>query len=146
VRGADIDIRPGVGAIVLDGRERVLLHRRRVGDRWAPPSGAVEPGEGVVDALRRELREETALEVSVERLVGVYSDPAFQLVVYPDGRRVQFVTCVFVCRYASGELHGSAEGLAWGWFESEDLPAELLDYARAWLDDAQRPDATVVVR
>ena len=129
-------IRPGVAAVVRDARGRVLLHRRRVADGWAPPSGAVEPGEDVKSAIARELVEETALAVTIERLVGVYSDPAYQVVHYPDGRIVHFVTCLFAGRVASGTLEGSDEGLAWDWFAPEALPLDLLPYARVWLMDA----------
>jgi 8-oxo-dGTP diphosphatase len=139
-------IRPGVAAVVRDGRGRVLLHRRRVADGWAPPSGAVEPGEDVRAALVRELAEETALTVEGERLVGVYSDPAYQVVRYPDGRVVHFVTCLFACRAAVGVLRGSDEGLAWGWFAPDALPADLLPYARVWLADALAGEPGVRVR
>ena len=129
-------IRPGVAAVVRDAHGRVLLHRRRVADGWAPPSGAVEPGEDVRAAILRELAEETGLSVAIERLVGVYSDPAYQVVHYPDGRVVHFVTCLFAGRVTSGTLEGSAEGLAWDWFAPEALPPDLLPYARVWLADA----------
>jgi 8-oxo-dGTP pyrophosphatase MutT (NUDIX family) len=143
-------IRPGVGAVLRDGVGRLLLHRRRVGGGWAPPSGAVEPGEDVVAALHRELREETGLTATIERLVGIYSDPAYQVVAYPDGRIVHFVTTLFLCRADPGALIGNEEGLAWAWFTPDALPAELTAYARIWLADAlaDRPAdrAEVVIR
>lgn len=137
-------IRPGVAAVVRDAAGRVLLHRRRVGHGWAPPSGSVEPGEDVLGALRREIAEETGLQVVVERLVGVYSDPAFQVVRYPDGRTVHFVTSLFVCRLAGGTLRGSDEGLEWGWFAPGSLPQPLLPYAEVWLRDALTSQPPVV--
>jgi TDG/mug DNA glycosylase family protein len=57
--------RPAVRALVVDGRDRVLLLAFRTpGGRefWATPGGAVEPGEREDDALRRELREEAGLD------------------------------------------------------------------------------------
>lgn len=135
----DLAIRPGVAAIVRDQNGSLLLHWRRVGGGWAPISGRIEPGEDVLTALYREIHEETALQVSVERLVGVYSDPAFQVVRYPDGRAVQFVTCLFACRRTGGTLRGSAEGSAWKWFAPDDLPEGLLAYAKIWLRDAFSP-------
>jgi hypothetical protein len=39
-------------------------------------------------------------------------------------------------RAAPGELHGGDEGTVWDWFSPEELPADLLAYARAWLADA----------
>ena len=113
-----------------------LTKQRRVGGGWAPPSGAVEPGETVIQTLHRELAEETALTATIERVVGVYSDPAYQIVAYPDGRVIHFVTALFVCRVVSGTLTGSDEGLAWGWFAPHALPDDLTGYARVWLPDA----------
>jgi len=139
-------IRPGVAAVLYDAAGRLLLHRRRVGGGWAPPSGAVEPGEDVLAALHRELCEETGLSVDVERLIGIYSDPSYQVVDYPDRGRVQFVTTLFRCRVRAGTLVGSDEGLAWEWFTPDALPADLTDYARVWLADALADRPEVVVR
>ncbi len=143
---AGLTIRPGVAGVVRDAQDRILLHRRRVGGGWAPPSGSLEAGEGLHAGLRRELREETGLEVDIERLVGIYSDPAFQIVHYPDGSVIQFVTCLFACRLRSGDFHGSGEGTAWGWFSPASLPADLTPYARIWLRDALSGHTDVMVR
>jgi ADP-ribose pyrophosphatase YjhB (NUDIX family) len=125
----------------------LLLHRRRVGGGWAPISGHVEPGETLTEALHREILEETGLTVAVERLVSLNSDPAFQIVSYPDGGRVQFVTALFACRVAGGILRGSDEGTEWGWFAPSDLPEPLLPYARVWLvDAASAPSGEVLIR
>ena len=134
-QGERLAIRPGVAAIIQSERGW-LLHRRRVGDGWAPVSGHVEAGETLTDALLREILEETGLAVTVERLISLNSDPAFQIVAYPDGRRVQFVTALFACRVTGGTLQGSDEGVQWDWFAPDDLPEPLLPYARVWLADA----------
>jgi 8-oxo-dGTP pyrophosphatase MutT (NUDIX family) len=141
-----LDIRPGVAAIIRDDLGRVLLHRRVVGDGWAPPSGSVEPGEQVTDAIIREVMEEAALTIRVARLVGIYSDPTYQIVDYPDGRSVHFVTCLFECQAVSGQLDGSDEGVAWEWFDLTSLPDELLPYSLVWLRDAQDEDRKLKIR
>lgn len=146
VQEPGLTIRPAVAAVIQDARGRILLHRRRVGGGWAPPSGAVAPGEDVRSALLRELCEETALMVEVERPVGVYSDPAHQIVHYPDGRIIQFVTCLFACRLRGGHLRGSEEGTAWDWFPPTSLPEDLTPYARVWLRDALSGEAQVLIR
>ena len=143
---SDLEIRPGVAAVVYDAAGRVLLHRRRVGDGWAPISGHVEPGESLTMALHREVLEETGLTVRIERLVSLNSDPAFQIVVYPDGRRVHFVTPLFACRVTAGRLQGSDEGSAWDWFPPDALPEDLLPYARTWLADAAADGSDPIVR
>jgi len=64
--------------VVFDSQDRVLLIRRAhppfEGD-YALPGGFVEVGEPVEDACRRELKEETGIDVRELKLVGVYSDP-----------------------------------------------------------------------
>lgn len=127
---------PGVGMVVLDEEDRVLLHRRRNEDAWAPPSGHVERGETVREAALREIEEETGLEVELEVLVDVVSDPAYQVVRTGRSERTQFVTTLFRARATGGRLDGSDEGLAWGWFDPADLPEPLTDYAVPWLDKA----------
>jgi 8-oxo-dGTP diphosphatase len=106
----------------------------------------MEPGEDVYSALKRELREETRLDVEIERLIGLYSDPRYQIVRYPGGRAVHFVTSLFSCRLRGGRLEGSNEGMAWEWFAPEGLPEPLLPYAEVWLCDALSDQARTVVR
>jgi ADP-ribose pyrophosphatase YjhB (NUDIX family) len=56
-------LRPAVRAVVVDEADRVLLVRFEFSERvvWATPGGGIEPGEDVLDALRRELLEECGL-------------------------------------------------------------------------------------
>lgn len=68
-----------VDCVVFDAQDRLLLIRRAQApftDRYALPGGFVDVGETVEAAAVRELREETGVDGRVERLVGVYSDPA----------------------------------------------------------------------
>lgn len=70
----------GVAAAVFD-RERVLLVRRckePARGQWSFPGGAVKVGETLVDALRREVREELSIEISVGGVLGIFDR------IYPD--------------------------------------------------------------
>ena len=72
-----------VGGIVTDAAGRLLLIRRAhppEAGRWSLPGGRVEPGETVPEATRREVAEETGLDVEVGDEVGRVRRPA------PDGR------------------------------------------------------------
>ena len=73
--------RIGVFALIFDEDQRVLLAHRRDINWWNLPGGGMERGETVEDAVRREVREETGLEIEVKYLVGVYSKPQKQEVV-----------------------------------------------------------------
>ncbi|MHC3993788.1 NUDIX domain-containing protein [Thiomicrolovo sp. ZZH C-3] len=72
----------------------VLISRKNPPHGWALPGGFVDIGETVEQAVRREMQEEISLDVQVERLLGVYSDPSRD-------PRFHTVSAVFVCR-ASG--------------------------------------------
>jgi ADP-ribose pyrophosphatase YjhB (NUDIX family) len=61
--------------ILVEGRV-LLIHRRNPPLGWALPGGFVEYGETVEDAVRREMKEETGLELEDLRQFRVYSDPA----------------------------------------------------------------------
>lgn len=139
-------IRPGVAGIIIGKDGRILLHRRKVGNGWAPPSGRVEFGESVVTAIQRELKEETQIEVEIIRLVGVYSDPALQIIEFPNGSTIHFVTCLFLCTPTRGTLTGSDEGHEWRWFYPDGLPQDLLPYAGIWITDAYKEPAEVTLR
>jgi ADP-ribose pyrophosphatase YjhB (NUDIX family) len=129
-------IKPSVSAVVVrDGR--LLLQQRADGGQWGLPGGSVEIGETVTAALEREVREETGYEVAVGRLVGVYSDPRFQVVRYPDGRVWHYVNLCFACALRGGEPRpGPGETLALDWFPPDALPGDLVPLHRRRIDDA----------
>lgn len=62
----------GAFSIILDDKGRVLLCRRRDKDLWNLPGGRVEQGESPWNGAVREVREEICVDVSIEKLVGVY--------------------------------------------------------------------------
>jgi 8-oxo-dGTP diphosphatase len=61
----------GVRVIILDSENRILMVRQHHQERyvWTVPGGAIEQGETSADAAVREVKEETGLDVSIERLV-----------------------------------------------------------------------------
>ncbi|GAA3943295.1 NUDIX domain-containing protein [Actinomadura viridis] len=74
-----------VGGIAQDGSGRLLMIRRGRAPSaglWSLPGGRVEPGEGDEEAVVREMREETGLEVSVGALVGTVERPGADGVTY----------------------------------------------------------------
>ncbi len=104
-----------VDAIIemTDGR-LVLVKRRYPPSGWAIPGGFVDPGESLADAVRREAREETSLDINVISIFHVYSVP------WRDPRG-DTVSVVYYCT-ASGSPEGgddAAEAVA---FAPDELP------------------------
>jgi ADP-ribose pyrophosphatase YjhB (NUDIX family) len=102
-----------VGATVVVMKEdgRLLAIQRQDNKMWALPAGLCDLGETVAQTAVRETFEETGLQVALERLIGVYSGPAFQF-EYPNGDQVQNVGAVFKARVVGGRLNPAAAEVA----------------------------------
>jgi 8-oxo-dGTP diphosphatase len=118
---------PAAAAVIRDERGHVLLIRRGDGRGWSLPGGVMEPGERIVDCVVRETREETGLEVEPVRLVGLYSDPAFMHVTFPNGDQAHLVSATFECRVVGGRLRADGEeSLEVAYFAPDSLPPDLV--------------------
>jgi ADP-ribose pyrophosphatase YjhB (NUDIX family) len=65
----------GVFAAIVDDGRILCVRMNYATHAWTTPGGRVEPGESPLDALKREVLEESGLEVVAGELVGVYSKP-----------------------------------------------------------------------
>ncbi|MDP6605815.1 MAG: NUDIX domain-containing protein [Dehalococcoidia bacterium] len=133
--------------VVVEHDGRVLLVRRNhdpMYGRWSFPSGFVDSGEVVEEAAAREVREETGVEVWIDRLLGVYSSA---------GDHVVFVafagTSTGTSTGTSAEgvpTAGSDEVMETGLFAPDELPemafvhdTAILDAWREWRAWRERP-------
>jgi ADP-ribose pyrophosphatase YjhB (NUDIX family) len=143
------DVRISVSAVVWrdPARRELLLMRRSDNAHWGLPGGYVEPGESVAAAAAREVSEETGVQVAIGRLVGVYSDPALQVIEYPDGRRVHAVNLCFEADpVAEGVATTPDEVLATGYFAADALPDPLVPIHRVRIEDAVAGGSATRVR
>lgn len=122
---------PGVTAVVFNDANEVLLIRSADSHQWELIGGAADPGEQFADAVIREVKEETGLDVIPERIVMVDTPP---LITYPNGDVVQYMGCIFACKRVKGELQAQeGEVLEVRFFPLDQLPP-LSDRDRRWLE------------
>lgn len=107
-------------AVVVDNAGRILLHRRRDNEMWALPGGAMTIGETITDTVLREVLEETGLQVEIDRLIGIYTDPK-HVFAYSDGEVRQEFSICFACRVRGGALQASDESYEVRLFDPPDI-------------------------
>ena len=99
-----------VSGVIPDDHGRVLLIRRRDNQHWEPPGGVLELAETIPDGLRREIREETGLDIEPDALTGVYKN-------MPRG----IIALVFRCKITGGQLATNDEVTAFRWASETDI-------------------------
>lgn len=117
-----------VSAAIFDG-DRVLVVQRRDNGKWEPPGGVMQATERIEEALSREVREETGLRITIDRLTGVYKNVTAGV-----------VALVFRATPAAGQLTLNDEVAAFRWLTFDEVgemvhpvfAARLLD---AWLNE-----------
>lgn len=110
-----------MGAVLVENRRVLLIRRGKepLKGRWSLPGGTVERGETLRQALAREMREETALEVEVGALITV-----FDRIERRDGRVVyHYVIVDFLCERLAGEPRAGSDAEAVAWAEPGELGA-----------------------
>lgn len=110
-----------VGAVIVDDAGRILLVLRKNEPQagyWSLPGGKVEPGETIVDAVVREVAEETGLQIDVVERAWVVDIP------YPGGAGVDdivFEVHDFRATVRSGALHAGDDAADAAWFTPDEL-------------------------
>ena len=139
VVGHRLLVLPSVTGLVSDERRALLLIRHSNDGRWNVPGGCVEPDESPEDAVRREIGEETGLDVVPTRLVGVFGGPRFHL-RYANGDEVSYVTAAFECRVVGGTASPDGEeAIELGFFTAAQIgDLDMSPFGRALLDAVRR--------
>ena len=111
---------PGVGALIIESDRILLVERGRepLQGYWSLPGGAIETGETLEIALRREIREETGLEVAVVHLVEVFE----RIMTDADGRaEYHYLLIDYICRPTGGVLQAADDASRAEWFTQDQV-------------------------
>ena len=101
----------GVFAIILNKHIQILLSHRNDMDTWNLPGGGMKPYETPINALIREVKEETGLTDTINKIVALNSKPQDSEIVL-----------TFLCEIKKGKVKLSDEADEHRWFSLKDLP------------------------
>jgi 8-oxo-dGTP pyrophosphatase MutT (NUDIX family) len=113
---------PAAFAVVRDDTGRILLCRRADTGNWEIPGGSVEVGESALDAVRREVEEETGVLIVVTGVSGIYTDPGYVIADSTGEVRQQFAVCFHARPRAGAAAPDCEETAQVGW-----MPPDRLD-------------------
>ena len=122
-----------VAAIITDDHGRVLVVQRRDNGKWEPPGGILELDETIEEGLRREVREETGVEINTGRLTGVYKNT-----------KLGVVALVFHTTISHGVPGPTDETQACSWWTPEQVTERMAETFAIRVHDALRDDEPAI--
>lgn len=128
--GNQLIFMPSVAGIIRNEQGHILFGRKHRESQWGLIAGSIELGELPADAMIREAKEETGLDVIPERILGVYGGEGRRY-TYSNGHQVEYLTIVFACRVISGELDTENEEMGeLAYFPVDQLPPTAVKYPK----------------
>jgi 8-oxo-dGTP diphosphatase len=110
----------GVGALIFAGRNILLVERAKepLKGYWSLPGGIVEAGEKLEDAIRREVLEETGLEIDPHAMFEIFE----RIMPDAEGRpEYHYVLIDYLCRVMRGQLAAASDVSQAAWVPEQNL-------------------------
>ncbi|MDJ0333584.1 NUDIX hydrolase [Planococcus sp. S3-L1] len=122
----------GSVVLVVNQKNELLLQHRNDGG-WGLPGGLMELDESLEDTARREVKEETGLDIGDLRLLGVFSGPDYFFKV-ANGDEFYSVTAVFLSNDVKGKIQvDESESVEIQFFKLDSLPVGLTEEYRSYI-------------
>lgn len=125
---------PSVAAIIVENGNILLIRRGKEPSKgkWSIPGGRVEWGESLVAAVKREVHEETGLEIIVGSVAGIYD------LIIPEGDELayHYVIIDYYAKQIGGELAPNDDAAEVRWVPIAELESyDLAEHLRGRLAD-----------
>ena len=137
----ELPLRLGVGIIVLNKENKVFVGKRRDNpiNKWQMPQGGVDRGENLINAMKRELKEETSIR-SIEILKELEGWTEYELPNYLlgkiwrgkyRGQKQKWFIVRFLGRDEEINLKTThPEFIEWQWLDIENLPSVIVHFKK----------------
>ena len=138
---SELPLRLGVGIIVLNKENRVFVRKRKDNptDTWQMPQGGVDLGENFLEAMKRELKEETGIK-SIKIIKEIEKFTQYELPDYLlgkiwkgkyKGQKQKWFIVRFIGEDNEINLNtGRPEFIEWQWLNIEDLPTVIVPFKK----------------
>ncbi len=103
-----------VAAAIVDEHDRVLVMQRRDNGHWEAPGGVLEVDESIIDGLKREVFEETGVEIEPLRLTGIYKNMSRGI-----------IALFFIARIAAGRPMVTSEAANVDWWSADTIQQRM---------------------
>ena len=118
-------IHPAARILIENKAGEYLFIKRKDNGQVGIPAGGLEEGESIEECIRREVREETGLEIGLLQVIGLSTQPDRETVLYPNGDQIQYFTVEFYCRDWSGQISADKEEVAEVYFQNQNQMTQL---------------------
>lgn len=131
--GHETILTAGTVLFIINEDNEILMQLRSDFNQWGFPGGAMELGESFEETARRELKEETNLDIIDMELIEVMSGKDTYR-EYPNGDKLYDITAIFVITKFRGNLKvNDDESKQLAWFDIKDLPINMTSHTKNYL-------------
>lgn len=111
----------GLTALIINEHNQILLEKRSDNGMWCFPGGSIDIGETVEEGVRREVKEETGLNLGPLQLFAILSGEK-QKFAYPNGDVTYYVDIYFLSRVTGAKPRKDDESISLTFFDFDALP------------------------